>query len=143
MIEIKSIGSVGDLERSVLAVLSDYEQEAAIVSFNPMSLRYFRNYAPQLPRGQNSGLFLKADLGDVNLSRLIKFALQYMLLNGLSRPHFVSYQLEGVSTFPVALRRKIGVPILTWPVKSTEDEARARKHADNIIFEGFVPRGPV
>jgi len=142
MIEIKSTGSVGALEQGVLAALSEYRHEAAIVSFNPMSLRYFRKNAPQLPRGQISGLFIKADLGDIDLNLGVRFALQYMLLNGLSHPHFISYQLDGVSTFPVVLRRKVGMPIVTWPVKSTEDQRRAERYADNIIFEDFTPRSP-
>jgi glycerophosphoryl diester phosphodiesterase len=140
MIEIKSTGSVGILEQSVLAALSDYQHETAIVSFNPMSLRYFRKNGPELPRGQISGLFLKADLGDVNLNLATRFALQYLLLNGFSRPHFISYQLDGASTFPVMLRRKAGMSIVTWPVKSAEEQDRAERYADNIIFENFTPR---
>jgi glycerophosphoryl diester phosphodiesterase len=141
MVEVKSTGTVGELEQSVSSILSSSKQEAAIVSFNPLSLKYFRNKAPQLPRGQNSGLFVKSDVDEVNLNLATRIALQYMLLNSLSRPDFVSYQLEGASTLPVILRRKLGMPVLTWTAKSPDDEATARKYADNIIFENFIPAG--
>jgi hypothetical protein len=32
------------------------------------------------------------------------------------------------------------VPLLTWTVKSAEDEVKARKYADNFIFD-VLPQG--
>jgi len=28
---------------------------------------------------------------------------------------------------------------MTWTVRNPEDRARAEKHADQMVFEGFIP----
>lgn len=68
IVEVKSAHAAGNLEGKVLKILRSRKQTAAIVSFNPRSLRYFRAMAPELPLGQNSGLFRKTDLEEVNLN---------------------------------------------------------------------------
>jgi glycerophosphoryl diester phosphodiesterase len=32
-----------------------------------------------------------------------------------------------------------GLAILAWTVRTPEDLAKARRHADNIVFEGLEP----
>jgi hypothetical protein len=39
----------------------------------------------------------------------------------------------------VQAARSRGVPVITWGVTSAEDEKRARPHADNIIFDHYLP----
>ena len=31
------------------------------------------------------------------------------------------------------------LPVMTWTVRTPEDRERARRHADQMVFEGFVP----
>src|SRR5262245_32040668 len=62
LIEIKNIGGVGGLEPRVLTAVRRYRGAAAVQSFNPVSMRYFRLHAPEIPRGQISGLYRDVDL---------------------------------------------------------------------------------
>lgn len=139
VIEIKSANRTNDLEEKVLELVRSRDREVAIVSFNPISLKYFKEMAPDILRGQNSGLFRTGDLDSVELNYITRLALRSMLLNRLSRPAFISYQLEGISSLPVSVCRRLGIPVLAWTVRSPQDQERAREHADNIIFEGFIP----
>jgi glycerophosphoryl diester phosphodiesterase len=36
-------------------------------------------------------------------------------------------------------RNLFGCPLLTWTVRTEEQRARAARHADQMIFEGFMP----
>ncbi len=139
VVEIKNVDTVGQLEGMALDALRQYKGPAAVVSFNPFSLRYFRHMAPEFPRGQNAGLFRTSDMNGTKLNPVSKIALRYMLLNGVSRPDFISYQFTGIDSLPVGIRRAAGVPVLTWTVRSADDAERARKYADNIFFEHFMP----
>ena len=40
---------------------------------------------------------------------------------------------------PFAARNVMGLPLLTWTVRSDEDRQRAARWADQMIFEGFRP----
>lgn len=142
LVEIKNFGSVGDLERRVLAAVHGYRGAVAVQSFNPMSMRYFRLQAPGIARGQISGPFRDIDLDGAQMSRASRVVLRTMALNALSRPHFIAYQLEGLPAAAVSLRRRLGLPVLVWTVRSPEDETRARRFADNIIFEDYLPARP-
>lgn len=51
LIEIKNESKVGTLERNTLDLLSAYKGEFAVQAFNPYSLEFFKNNAPQIQRG--------------------------------------------------------------------------------------------
>ncbi|MCA0423102.1 MAG: glycerophosphodiester phosphodiesterase, partial [Proteobacteria bacterium] len=33
----------------------------------------------------------------------------------------------------------LGLPVMTWTVRTPEDVALASRHADQMVFEGFLP----
>jgi glycerophosphoryl diester phosphodiesterase len=41
---------------------------------------------------------------------------------------------------PWIARNVFGCPLLTWTVSTAEQRAIAARHADQMIFEGFVPQ---
>ena len=43
------------------------------------------------------------------------------------------------SAVPLLARHVLGMPLLTWTVRTAEDRARAARFADQMIFEGFRP----
>lgn len=134
LIEIKNEGKVGELEQNTYEILKQYGGQYAIQSFNPYSLEWFKNNAPNVLRGQLSSYF-KND----NLSFVKKFALKHMLLNKkVSRPHFISYNVENLPNSIVKRYNKL--PLLAWVVRSQTQYYKAVKHCDNIIFEGFNPK---
>jgi glycerophosphoryl diester phosphodiesterase len=52
-----------------------------------------------------------------------------------ARPDFLAYDIRDLpARFPAA-QRKRGYPVLTWTVRTAEQEKIARDAADEIIFE--------
>ena len=133
LIEIKNQFKVGKLEQKVIDMLKNYKGEFAIQSFNPFSLQYFKNHAPNFLRGQLSGYFK-----DEKLAWIKKFLLKRMSFNKTtSEPNFISYD---ASTLPNRFVKKYKkLPLLAWTVRSKEEYLKVIKYCDNIIFENFVP----
>lgn len=134
LIEVKNEGKVGSLEKATYDLLKDYNGDFAIQSFNPYSLEWFKNNAPQIWRGQLSSFF-KGE----NLSFGKRFALKRMLLNKkVSCPDFISYNATNLPNLYVNRYKKL--PLLAWVVRSQTEYMHVAKHCDNIIFEGFEPK---
>lgn len=133
LIEIKNQFKVGKLEQKVIDMLKNYKGEFAIQSFNPFSLQYIKNHAPNFLRGQLSGYFKGEKLAWIK-----KFLLKRMSFNkSTSEPNFISYD---ASTLPNRFVRKFKkLPLLAWTVRSKEEYLKVIKYCDNIIFENFIP----
>ena len=55
-------------------------------------------------------------------------------------PDFLAWYVDDLENRVPQLARKIlRLPMLTWTVRSPEDQARAGLYADQMIFEGFRP----
>jgi len=131
LIEIKNTLKVGALESAVYDLLKDYQGEYAIQSFNPFTLQWFKENAPNVIRGQLSSYFKGEDLSFIK-----KALLKKLRLNKISSPHFVSYNADNL---PNRYCNKCKLPILAWTVRSQEEYMKVVKFADNIIFENFEP----
>lgn len=133
VIEIKNKHKIGNLEQAVIDMLKNYNGEYAVVSFNPFSLGYFKQHAPQIVRGQTSG-----SLKNSGLSWLKRTWLKRLKFNAkVSQPHFISYE---ASELPNRFVKKYkNLPLLAWTVKSKEEYLKVVKYCDNIIFEKFDP----
>ena len=134
LIEIKSRGKVGVLEPVLLDLLKSYSGQFAVQSFNPYVLQWFAKNAPEIPRGQLSGNF-KSE----NLEWYKRFLLKNLLLNGVSKPHFVNLKQDCLNELPAKIWRLSKRPILTWTIRSNEELELAEPLSDNCVFEGFLP----
>ena len=132
LIEIKNPLKVGDLESKTYEILKNYKGDFAIQSFNPFSLEWFKNNAPNILRGQLSSFFKNEDLSFIK-----KAILKRLRLNKISNPNFISYNAENL---PNRYCNKCKLPILAWTVRSQEEYLKVIKFADNIIFENFEPK---
>jgi glycerophosphoryl diester phosphodiesterase len=57
-----------------------------------------------------------------------------------TRPHFVAYWVNELpAAAPWIARNVFGLPLLAWTVRTPEQRAAAARHADQMIFEGFLP----
>jgi glycerophosphoryl diester phosphodiesterase len=57
-----------------------------------------------------------------------------------TQPHFVAYNVNELPALAPWIARNIfRCPLLTWTVRTAEQRARAARHADQMIFEGFHP----
>jgi glycerophosphoryl diester phosphodiesterase len=134
LIEIKSIGEVGKLENAVSFVLSGYRGKYALLSFNPHTLRWFRENLPGAPRGQLAG-----DFKDKKIPAFRRLLMRNLLLNSISKPDFIGYDVRYLPSFSASILRTRGVSIIGWTVRSHDELKRAGSYCDNIVFECFVP----
>ena len=57
-----------------------------------------------------------------------------------TQPHFLSWRVKDLPCASAYLSRLLGnLPVMTWTVRNPEDRAKAEKHADQMVFEGFLP----
>jgi hypothetical protein len=69
-----------------------------------------------------------------------KNALANLLHFAESRPSFVSWRVRDLPcAAPYLCQSALGLPLMTWTVRTPEDRAIAARHADQMVFEGFVP----
>lgn len=139
MLELKSRWS-GDrrLEREVATTLTDYSGPAAVMSFDPASMRAMRYLLPHLPRGLIADRFDTGDWADIPAYH--RFALRHLLAASYVLPQFIAYGVNALpANAPLLLRHAFGVPLLTWTVRTPEDRAVAKRWANQMIFEGFEP----
>jgi glycerophosphoryl diester phosphodiesterase len=125
---------IGPLEARVAALLAAYSGEAALMSFNPHSVATFATLAPDRPRGLTTCAFDTADWSLPDYRRAELAALADAERTGAA---FVSHDRKDLDNPAVARLKRAGLPILTWTVRSPEQEAEARRIADNVTFEGY------
>ncbi len=145
LIEIKdqdgALGpDTGALERATARVLEEYDGPVAVMSFNPHAVAAFAEAAPDIPVGLVTDTFTTEEWGLVPPGRLTELiGIPDFDRVGAS---FISHRAEALGAANVARLKARGVPILTWTIRSPEEEARAREVADNITFEGYLPPIP-
>jgi hypothetical protein len=59
----------------------------------------------------------------------------------IAASHFIGYDVRCLPFAPVTAAREQGTPVLGWTVTSPEMEADRRRFCDNVIFEGYIPKG--
>jgi len=132
LIEIKPQEVVGPLENALNELLKSYTGEVAIQSFDPYSVLWFKKNNPKILRGQLSCSYTI----DIDLSPFKKFLYKNLLLNFMTKPDFIGYDVEHLDNIMVKFNRRImKIPILAWTIKNKDDFDKAKMGADNIIYE--------
>ncbi len=135
LIEMKQKSTdIGTFEQKVIDYLDGYKGEFSIQSFNPLVMKWFVENAPHIKRGMLSGDFRDED--DMPIHR--KIALSNYMLNFLSKPDFIAYDLRCLPHIAVSISKR-NKPLVAWTVKTEEDLQKAKKLCDNHIFEGLLP----
>lgn len=129
-VEIKNENEVGPLEDDVAHQLSEYDGEAAVMSFNPFSLARVAQTAPSVLRGQLSSHFDGEDLEWYE-----KFLLRNLLMNWKSRPDFIAYDIKELPSAVVTVQRWFGRPVLGWTAQTPEEAEAARPLVDAVIAD--------
>ena len=140
IVEVKaSWGHDRRLEHRVAQVLKAYAGPMAVMSFDPGCVAAFRTLAPKLPRGVvQESLYDDPEWNILTPGR--KWALGALLHLPTSRPHFLAWYVRDLHCRAPRLARKLlGLPMLTWTVRTPQDRAQAALYADQVIFEGFRP----
>jgi glycerophosphoryl diester phosphodiesterase len=137
VIELKSRFD-GDLrlaERTA-AVLAGCRGPAAVMSFDPAPVAALRRMAPRLVRGIVAERRYEPPAWD-GLTAAQRLMLPLLLHGRKSRPDFVAYRVDDLATLPPRTARFIGLPLLTWTVRTAAQRVLAARLADQVIFEGF------
>lgn len=129
LVEIKNEKYKKGIEPFVLNTLRGYRGNFAIQSFNPATLGWFKRNAPEIPRGQ-----LSCDFRDERMNPLYKIVLRMMLLNGISRPDYIGYDLRALPAWAARMLRK-RVPVILWTVRNDAEKRIAEELGDNYIYE--------
>lgn len=141
IVEIKSRfdGALALTRRTVEILAERRQQPVVIKSFDPDIVAAVRELAPDLPRGivaMNS--YSYGDYAHLDPER--KHALANLLHFERSQPHFVSWKVADLPcAAPYLCRNVLGLPLMTWTVRTAEDRQTAKNHADQMVFEGFTP----
>lgn len=136
VIELKSRFD-GDLRLASRAakVLSAYKGPAAVMSFDPEPIGALRDLASALPRG-----LVAMQRGPSNPAKSSPSATRFVMQALAARLNFLAYRVQDLGTaIPTTARSLLGLPLLTWTVRTAEDRTRAARYADQMIFEGFRP----
>ena len=127
------------LAERVAEIAAGYAGPLAIKSFDPAVVRHLRGRAPPCPLG----IVAEAAYDDpewASLSPDLKRELAEVLHFGETRPDFVSYRVGDLPhAVPYLCRAAVGIPVMTWTVRTEEQRRRAALWADQMVFEGFVP----
>ena len=133
LIEIKNMDGVKPkrIAAALHKALEHYEGEVAVQSFQPFYVKAFKKLRPDVP----CGVLGTAEEGAAKGMQM--FTVKALPFNCLVKPDFVSYRKEDFMR-----RRVLGFKKtkLAWVVRSEKEEAAARKYADNIIFEDYLPQ---
>lgn len=114
--------------------LLSYDGPYCVESFHPAALRWFKNNAPEVIRGQ---LALNMFRTKEKYSFLTKFLLTNLLLNFYTRPDFIAYEYRHADTPGFRLCRTLYRPFLAaWTPRGDEAMEKARALGfDTLIFE--------
>jgi len=134
LIEIKADAPVVSLTNAVIELLDDYEGDVAVHSFSPKIVRHLKKKAPHLLRGQISSDFKTAQ----TMSKFRKVYLSRMLLNPLTQPDFITYDIRALPTPYVRRFKANGKIALGYTAKNKKAYDEALKWVDNAVFEGFL-----
>jgi glycerophosphoryl diester phosphodiesterase len=140
VIEVKSHF---DGDRKLVArmgqVLSCYRGPVVGMSFDPDQVMALRELMPRLPRGIIAErTYEEADWPEATPAQ--RRGMLHLRHGWRTRPHFVAYWVDDLpAVAPWIARNIFGCPLLTWTVRTPEQRATAARHADQMIFEGFVP----
>lgn len=122
----------GQLERTIMASLKDYPGPYALQSFDPTAVWRFAREGYR-PVGQATG-----DLPSVG--RPMAAIGRAMVTNFVTRPDFMSHQLDRLPTRWATWWRSRGIPVLAYTARTPDAAEECARVADNYFFAGFLPR---
>ena len=128
LVEIKTDG--WRVAKSAAAVARDLDAwldaPVAVMAFNPLVLRWFVLQRPRQLRGWV--------VSQQNKGPMRRWAERALAL-WLAKPDFLACDIRDLPSPFTARMRSRGVPVLSWTVRAPDDQARAARHADQIIHE--------
>jgi glycerophosphoryl diester phosphodiesterase len=140
LIELKSrFDGDARLPARVAEILRGYSGGAAPMSFDPNQLALLRHKNPGLVRGIIAAKYRPHPYWDL-MPLGMRHGMGYLLTAFTAQPQFVAYAVADLPAIaPLFARHVLGLPLLTWAVRTEAERQRAARWADQMIFEGFRP----
>jgi glycerophosphoryl diester phosphodiesterase len=141
VIEIKSRfnGDLALTRRAAEIVSGRAGQPIVFKSFDPDIVTALRDLAPAVPRGIVAMNDYSYD-DFAHLDAAKRHAMANLLHFNESRPDFLSWKVVDLeSAAPYLCRNALGMPLMSWTVRTPADREKAARHADQMVFEGFTP----
>ena len=142
LLELKSHfdGDMRLVERAI-DVLAGYGGPVAVMSFDPDLIEVscaIRCAGPYDAESSPNGTIRIREWD--KLPRSQKRNLSWLLHAPRTRPQFIAYSVRDLASGgAVGGAQRMGLPLLTWTVRSVDDRKTASRWADQIIFEGWRP----
>ena len=137
LIELKGTGKDTSLCDKAFELLDLYGGAFCIESFNPLLIGYVKNKRPEFKRGQLVTILKK---NDVDQPLAVRFLLSHMLLNMISRPHFIAYDSKKNPSFGIFVASSLlGAKKFAWTIRSFAEYKSLKEHGILSIFENFNP----
>ena len=112
------------------------------MSFNPHSVAELARAAPGIPRGLTTWGWdpeaAKEDGVDAAACAILREIPDYDRVGAC----FISHHHEDLHRPRVAELKAAGAAVLCWTIRSPDQEAAARKIAQNVTFEGYAAAKP-
>ncbi|MEE4187042.1 MAG: glycerophosphodiester phosphodiesterase family protein, partial [Roseobacter sp.] len=127
--------NVGPLEEATANALQGYNGPVAVMSFNPHSVIRLAQLMPDVPRGLVTSAYSAEDWDlPTNVRRRLRDIPDY----DAAGCAFISHDRRDLDRPRVNELKARGAQILCWTVRSSQQEAEARKIAHNITFEKYL-----
>ena len=141
LIELKdqdgAMGSnIGALETATAHVLRSYRGPVAVMSFNPNSTKLMAELLPDVPRGIVTCAYTAEEWP---LSAAVRNRLRDIPDYDAVQASFISHDRRDLDRARVAELKTAGADVLCWTVRSVSEEVEARKVAQNVTFENYLP----
>lgn len=137
IVEIKAHGDYAAVCAAIEPMLLAYQGAYCVESFHPMAVRWYKKNRPQAIRGQLSTNYNKPE----KRQSAAQWTAQQLLVNVLSRPDFVAYDVRFYRNFSFRVCKALFRPLtVAWTVKSQAQLDECRSAYDLFIFEGFIPQ---
>ncbi len=125
------------LETATAHLLATYDGPVAVMSFNPHSVAHMARLAPAIPRGIVTSAYDPEDWSP--LPPAICARLREIPDYDPTLSSFISHEAKDLVRPRVAQLKSQGAAVLCWTIRSPAAEAEARRIADNVTFEGYLP----
>jgi glycerophosphoryl diester phosphodiesterase len=144
LIELKDQdGTLGDtpsvFESAVCKILDRYTGPVAIMSFNPFMIARCAKLSPNIPRGLITEVFKQDEWPNISKFRCDKLTKISDYFNAGAT--FISHDHMDLKSDEVNRLKKAGATILCWTVRTQNEDIEARKIADSVTFENYLPDG--
>ncbi len=125
------------LEQATADALAAYQGPVAVMSFNPHCMAHMARLAPQIARGLTTSAYDYADWAplDPAICDHLRDIPDYDRTGSV----FISHEASDLDRPRVRDLQAQGAHIQCWTIKTKAAEQSARRLAENITFEGYIP----